>query len=356
MVTSEWTRVEKEYLKKHYADTSAGEIASHLGRTRAAVSNRASRLGLRKHRREWETDVRDVIAELCEFGITELLSDDIGASEEEIKSFAEGVCLDRGIKGSKRSVDHAFFSEWSPGMATVLGFLMADGHLSIDRGNLEMSIDKRDIQYLRDVRFMMSSNYPIYANGSTRTLRAHSEHIVEDLVDLGITQRKSLDLEWVDVPREFLRHFVLGYFDGDGCIASRRHRQRKFPDIIIVGTMDFLGKMSKVISESVDVSAEGPKLARLQGPATIERGVPDNWAWTENGDSTYATNGVTGCLKYHGENAIKLGAWMYKGAALKLHRKYVHWLEFYENYLATGFVGIEVGDGAHKRPPRKQGC
>ena len=47
----------------------------------------------------------------------------------------------------------------------------------------------------------------------------HSINMVEDLVNLGITQNKSLTLQnFNHIPKEYQKSFILGVFDGDGGI------------------------------------------------------------------------------------------------------------------------------------------
>ena len=42
--------------------------------------------------------------------------------------------------------------------------------------------------------------------------------IANDLNRLGVTQNKSLDMQFPEIPEDFIRHFVRGFFDGDGSV------------------------------------------------------------------------------------------------------------------------------------------
>jgi len=56
-----------------------------------------------------------------------------------------------------------------------------------------------------------------------------------DLIDKGVTPRKSLTLKPpVGIPERLTRHWIRGYFDGDGCVHFREKRRRLV--IIISGT------------------------------------------------------------------------------------------------------------------------
>ena len=51
-----------------------------------------------------------------------------------------------------------------------------------------------------------------------------SQQIFNDLCNIGITPRKTWDMKIDDVmshiPKQFIRDFLRGYFDGDGCITG----------------------------------------------------------------------------------------------------------------------------------------
>ncbi len=54
-------------------------------------------------------------------------------------------------------------------------------------------------------------------------LQIGSKVMFHDLLSLGLMPNKSLVLQMPKVPTEFLRHFVRGYFDGDGCAHLGEH-------------------------------------------------------------------------------------------------------------------------------------
>lgn len=73
-----------------------------------------------------------------------------------------------------------------------------------------------------------------------------SPHLTSRLVSLGCTERKSLTLQFPDVNmflnKKLIRHFIRGYFDGDGCIsfADKTHTR---PCISVLGTEDMCNKI-----------------------------------------------------------------------------------------------------------------
>lgn len=39
-------------------------------------------------------------------------------------------------------------------------------------------------------------------------------------MQIGVNFRKTFDLKMPNIPDEMIRHFIRGYFDGDGCICK----------------------------------------------------------------------------------------------------------------------------------------
>ena len=65
--------------------------------------------------------------------------------------------------------------------------------------------------------------------------------MVKDLSEKGITPRKSLTLsfDFNSIPREMIRHFIRGYWDGDGTLTWG-NKEHTYPEIGVISTEDFL--------------------------------------------------------------------------------------------------------------------
>ena len=67
------------------------------------------------------------------------------------------------------------------------------------------------------------------------------------LNNYGCTPNKSLTLKFPDesifTDKSLIRHFIRGYFDGDGCI-SYANKNHDIPSLSVIGTLDFLNSMS----------------------------------------------------------------------------------------------------------------
>ena len=192
-----------------------------------------------------------------------------------------GVLKNLGIplrKCTARYTDNDRFFEKidSHEKAHVLGFLYADGYIGVDRGRLCLKLAVKDIDYLTHVRDLIAPERPIRRRWCEGPFGIHefaemeisNAIMVQDLVRFGLHQKKSLTLEWpINLPDEFIPSFILGYFDGDGCITEG---DRNCRIISMLGTPIFLEKIATLFNErfkttvKVKPASEGRKISQIQ--------------------------------------------------------------------------------------------
>ena len=82
-------------------------------------------------------------------------------------------------------------------------------------------------------------------------INVSSKVIVEDLIGLGCIPRKTNRLKFVDcVQDELMRHFIRGYFDGNGSIYMNKCKSYKYVRCSISsGSYEFLFGLSKYLEE-----------------------------------------------------------------------------------------------------------
>jgi len=129
-----------------------------------------------------------------------------------------------------------------------LGFIMADGCIfkTSTSYRLDIGLKKEDFKHLqkfhKDIDSIRDVKIYPYKCYSFHT----SKKLCKDLISLGCTERKSLTLEYPNIPKILERHLIRGYFDGDGCIYFRKPRGNYVsPVISIVGNIDFLQGLRK---------------------------------------------------------------------------------------------------------------
>lgn len=136
-----------------------------------------------------------------------------------------------------------------------LGFLYADGSVTKTnkRSRLELSLKESDLNHIEKFKeFLQSTNkiqYKTTKLGNAYRLNVSSVKLISDLIHKGCVPRKSLILKFPSeeiVPRKLIRHFMRGYFEGDGWLGfdttGRYHRCN------IVGTYDFIVAFCKVLN------------------------------------------------------------------------------------------------------------
>lgn len=110
-----------------------------------------------------------------------------------------------------------------------LGFIVADGCVQSKRFGssnncVSISLAKKDEAHLTKFLTSICSNTPITqtVENSHNIVKVgiYSLEMVEDLIALGVTVRKSATATVPDIPPELLPHFYRGLFDGDGGVGE----------------------------------------------------------------------------------------------------------------------------------------
>lgn len=108
-----------------------------------------------------------------------------------------------------------------------LGFLTADGYVS-NGNNIELALAEVDKEHVEKFKKSIESEHAI--SKKTSTLNGSTFHsyrisikdtqIANDLRMYGLTNNKSYDayIPIENIPKELMRHYIRGLFDGDGSI------------------------------------------------------------------------------------------------------------------------------------------
>lgn len=161
-------------------------------------------------------------------------------------------------------VNHSFFERIdSPAKAYWLGWMYSDGIVqkhSVTKGKyITLELNVRDLEVIEQFKHDLDSTYPIrYIKGNNSyRLSFMSPKIFDDLGKLGVIPKKSLVLEFpitIQVPKEFIKPFLQGYFEGDGSLilSKRKDSNRLRLAIDIVGTINFLNGYKEELIRFLD--------------------------------------------------------------------------------------------------------
>ena len=119
--------------------------------------------------------------------------------------------------------------------AYFLGLLMADGYISTSERFVAVALKESDVEILNKFKESIKSEAPLgnKKNCTQKILTLCSKKLVNDLKNLGMTRNKTFTLKFPNIQKEYIRHFIRGYFDGDGYIGPRQCT-------LIISSTDFL--------------------------------------------------------------------------------------------------------------------
>lgn len=160
-----------------------------------------------------------------------------------------------------KNIDSAEKAYW-------LGFIAADGYVyqreNSQSGNFcGINIHRKDKEHLEKFKNFMNSNVNIidhiqtegFSNNTPMSrIIFNSNDMVRDLIDKGVTPRKSLTLKPPIINNEYFLPFILGYFDGDGSIFQNNNQEY---GINIVGTKEILEWINNILNISSQLEKRG---------------------------------------------------------------------------------------------------
>lgn len=198
----------------------------------------------------------------------------------------------------RKLINENFFKTWSEEMAYILGYWFADGCIT-RRNDMKNGFSylcqfgSKDKEQLEKINTLLDSNYKISEyiktmdnkNFTNYSLHLRSKKIYDDIIKLGGRERKSLIARFPNIPRNYIRHFIRGYFDGDGSISIRNNN---YSNITFLGTNKFLQKLNTYL----------PISSKVNKFKSIYR------------------------LDFCGENAVIILKFMYLNSTIYLDRKY----------------------------------
>jgi len=138
-----------------------------------------------------------------------------------------------GIKREKKyTLDENIFSTFTPESCYWAGFVAADGWVGSNHKKKKICINLaiKDIAHLQKMSIFMGRAKEAVRNKSSGyfgkrldqcVLEVGNKQIVLDLVsNFNVVQAKSLTLlPPINIPIDLAKHYIRGYFDGDGCIS-----------------------------------------------------------------------------------------------------------------------------------------
>ncbi len=212
----------------------------------------------------------------------------------------------RYISGCTYSCNEHFFDTIdSEEKAYWLGFLATDGYIK-DRSNNSNCIQKvvclglqqKDKFHIQSFLNAIQADNPINCEKDRPFCVASvtSDIMCNSLIRLGVTPRKSLTLQFPELPSQFIRHYIRGCVDGDGHISVRNPKTHTSSLVgVTCGSRDFI--------ES------------LQHHILVQANIHKNKVYSRTRDETLS-------IGYNGSFAVRLIIYLYSNATVYLPRKW----------------------------------
>ena len=157
--------------------------------------------------------------------------------EEQLKYIEEHFPYSSGIHSNRRIRQDIFSSIDTEFQAYLLGLYASDGNINEKRKTFRIHLQERDselIYIIKDIvapdsrvftfsnRICISPrNGKVYQGSNSFGVDINSSKICNDLVALGIGYNKTYTENKIPTMKEdLIRHFIRGYFDGDGTISG----------------------------------------------------------------------------------------------------------------------------------------
>lgn len=194
--------------------------------------------------------------------------------------------------------------------AYFLGLLYADGCNYEKKNVIYLKLQEKDKEILEKFNLAIESNRPLgfikkkkESHQNSFVLSISSNLMSKKLAELGCFQKKSLTLKFPteeQVPNHLIRHFIRGYFDGDGSFTKYKDSKRDYyrMTVSIIGTIYFTTILKEIIKHKLNINCN----------LRIRKGKEDK---------------TTRNLIFGGKNICeKFLNWIYNDCTFYLNRKY----------------------------------
>ena len=204
--------------------------------------------------------------------------------------------------------------------AYFLGWMLSDGYINGNR--LFLKLKSTDESTIAKMFSKFSKGFSMYDNKlkTSKSMSISSNKMVDSLKKLGCVENKTkVGFSVPSIPDNLFRHFVRGYFDGDGSIGKRSARPNQVQVYICSINKTFLEQLqNKLLEFNIESSIQFEK----RNGKTYK--LPDN-------KITYdAIDMYKLCILTH-KDRLKFYEFLYNDCSIKLERKYVLYNAYYVN-------------------------
>ena len=155
--------------------------------------------------------------------------------------------------------------------AYILGFIFADGNVSDSSKDkhyrLRVTLKHEDADILTKIKSSLDFTGRIHnrelkskqrdtSGYKISELSISNKYLITRLFSLGVVPNKTLIIQYPTLPRHLHRHFIRGFFDGDGSIYLRKDRKNGINFELSCASRDFIVEIAKIIHNEIGVEVQ----------------------------------------------------------------------------------------------------
>jgi DNA-binding transcriptional regulator WhiA len=262
---AEWTQEQIDYLIDNYCYKTNDEIGKKIGRSGQAVSYKAFELSLSINE-SWSDDEINIIK-------TNYLNKTMHELQQLLPEKTKGdilaYCHKLGLTRTKKTCIRDFFNVIdTEEKAYWLGFIFADGYISYSEKNMKkgqlattyctgIKLQWSDREHLKKFNKSISGNYKVFKETShpdgfrkkiteAAKILVYSQQMYNDL-NKYFDRDKTYTAKFPSISENLMRHFIRGYFDGDGCFSFT---DRTFDIEFLGASKDFHEGLGNILNEN----------------------------------------------------------------------------------------------------------
>ena len=227
----------------------------------------------------------------------------------------------RSISESNRKYDlnENYFDEINTqNKAYILGLLYADGNVTKNKYAMQLSLQEDDKHILDEIKNELKTDIPLYYKERHDHLKnvycliINNMHMHQALINKGVIPQKTFFVQYPDfLDKNLIRHFIRGYFDGDGCFyyGKRKDRKNSYHALFsICGTVYLCNGIKNILENELGVHC---RISYCHNK-------------TESPIRSLTVSGT--------KNVQKVLDWLYEDAEMYLKRKHNKYLDYKKIY------------------------
>ena len=261
----EWAQWQIDYLIDNYCYKTNEEIGKKIGRSGQAVSYKAFDLSLSINENWTDDEINIVKTNYLNKTMNELQRLLPGKTKGDILAYCHKIGLTRTKKTCTRDFFNVIDTEEK---AYWLGFIFADGYISYSEKNMKkgqlattyctgIKLKWSDREHLKKFNKSIRGNYKVFKETShpdgfrkkiteAAKILVYSQQMYNDL-NKYFDRDKTYTAKFPSIPENLMRHFIRGYFDGDGCFSFT---DRTFDIEFLGASKDFHEGLANVLSKN----------------------------------------------------------------------------------------------------------